>query len=222
MIAPRIRRAAAPGRRSEPTDTYGGPNDAEYMSLADEDTQTNGVIAGAAAGAVAYVLGYLFTYVTQRTQVEEQLAGFNVFADLFGSDPIPAWQGVGWLFYNAHFVDTEIPSLVSGARSLNLIAEADGGSLTLLYVVPPLLLIAAGLVAGRLAGASEPADGARAGAFVLAGYLPLAAIGAFLFRYSVGDGSVAPDVVTAVLLAGVVYPAAFGALGGAASAFLTD
>lgn len=192
------------------------------MSLADDDTQTNSVIAGAAAGAVAYVLGYLFAYVTQRNQVEEQLAGFNVFADLFGGDPIPAWQGVGWLFYNAHFVATEIPSLVGGARSLNLIAEADGGSLTLLYVVPPLLLIAVGLVAGRLAGASDPPDGARAGVFVVAGYLPLAVIGAFLFRYSVGDGSVAPDLVTAVLLAGVVYPAAFGAIGGAASTVLSD
>lgn len=192
------------------------------MSVPASPSRRTGAIGGAAAGAVAYVLGYLFAYVTQQNAVEEQLQGFNFFADLFGGDPIPTWQAVGWVFYNGHFVDTQVPALVGGARSLNLIAEAEGGSLTMLYVVPPLLLIAAGLAAGRLAGATEPTDGALTGALVLAGYLPLALIGAFAFRYSVGDGTVAPDTVTAVLLAGVVYPAVFGAIGGAVSTLLSE
>ena len=183
---------------------------------------TSGIVGGAAAGAVAYVLGYLFAYVTQQSAVEEQLAGFNFFADLFGGDPIPTWQAIGWVFYNGHFVDTQIPSLVGGSQSTNLISQADGGSLTLLFVVPPVLLVLAGLVASRVAGATEPADGAKAGAFVLVGYLPLTVIGAFLFRYSVGDGTVAPDLVTAALLAGAVYPAAFGAVGGAGATLLSD
>ncbi|MFC6772375.1 transporter, partial [Halorubrum pallidum] len=38
--------------------------------------------------------------------------------------------------------------------------------------------------------------------------------GAFLFRFTVGDGAVAPTLVTAVLLAGAVYPAVFGSIGG--------
>jgi hypothetical protein len=192
------------------------------MSVPDRTSDTSGIVGGAAAGAAAYLLGYLFAYVTQQSAVEEQLAGFNFFADLFGGDPIPTWQAVGWVFYNGHFVDTQIPSLVGGARSANLIAQAEGGSLTLLYVVPPVLLLLAGLVASRLAGATEAADGAKAGALAIAGYLPLAAIGAFLFRYAVGDGTVAPDVVTAVLLAGAVYPAAFGAVGGAGATLLSD
>jgi hypothetical protein len=192
------------------------------MSVPDRTSGTSGIVGGAAAGAAAYLLGYLFAYVTQQSAVEEQLAGFNFFADLFGGDPIPTWQAVGWVFYNGHFVDTQIPSLVGGARSANLIAQAEGGSLTLLYVVPPVLLLLAGLVASRLAGATEAADGAKAGALAIAGYLPLAAIGAFLFRYAVGDGTVAPDVVTAVLLAGAVYPAAFGAVGGAGATLLSD
>jgi len=187
-----------------------------------DDSVLSGVGGGAVAGAAAYVFGYLSTYVTQQNQVDEQLAGFNFLADLFGSDPIPAWQAVGWLFYNAHFVDTEIPSLVGSGRSLNLIAEADGGSLALLYVVPPLVLLVAGLAAGRLAGASTPLDGATSGSLVLAGYLPLAVIGAFLFRYSVGDGSVAPDLITAVLLAGVVYPVVFAGAGGALSGLIAN
>lgn len=192
------------------------------MSVTDRSNPTGEAIGGAAGGAVAYVLGYLVVYVTRGDRIEEQLRGFNFFADLFGGDPIPTWQAVGWVFYNSHFVDTQIPALIGGAQSTNLISQADGGSLSFLYVVPPLLLIVAGLVAGRAANATEPGDGARAGAFVLAGYLPLAVIGAFLFRYSAGDGTVAPDIVTAVLLAGAVYPAVFGAIGGAASSLLSD
>jgi len=192
------------------------------MSVPDRTSGTSGIVGGAAAGAAAYLLGYLFAYVTQQSAVEEQLAGFNFFADLFGGDPIPTWQAVGWVFYNGHFVDTQIPSLVGGAQTTNLISQADGGSLTLLYVVPPVLLLLAGLVASRVAGATEAAAGAKNGAFVVAGYLPLAVIGAFLFRYSVGDGTVAPDVVTAVLLAGAVYPGVLGAVGGAGATLLSD
>jgi hypothetical protein len=126
------------------------------------------------------------------------------------------------VFYNAHAVDTRVPSLVGSARLTNLISQADGGSLSLLYVVPPVLLIAAGFAVSRVVGATEPTDGAKAGAFVLAGYLPLAVIGAFLFRYTVGDGTIAPDLITAVLLAGMVYPAVFGAVGGAGATLLRD
>ncbi|MFD1571118.1 transporter [Halorubrum laminariae] len=192
------------------------------MSVPERSTRQNGIagraVAGAGVGAVAYVLGYLITYLTQSGRIEEQLRGLNFFADLFGGDPIPAWQGVGWVFYNAHFVDTEVPALVGGARSVSLISEADGGSLAWLFVLPPLLLLAAGFFAGRFSGSSDASDGAQSGALVVAGYLPLAVIGAFLFRYSVGDGAaVSPTLVTAVLLAGAVYPALFGGIGGAVS-----
>jgi hypothetical protein len=196
------------------------------MSVPDRSSQQSGIAgraaAGAGVGAVAYVLGYLLTFLTQSGQIEEQLRGFNFFADLFGGDPIPTWKGVGWVFYNAHFVDIEIPALVGGGRSMNLISQADGGSLGWLFILPPLLLLLAGATAGWFASASDAADGAKSGALVVAGYLPLAVIGAFLFRFSVGDGTVAPTLVTAVLLAGAVYPAVFGALGGAASAALGE
>ena len=172
---------------------------------------------GAVGGAAAYVLGYLVTYVTQSGRVEEGLSGINFFADLFGGDTISVWRGVGWVFYNAHFVDVEVPALIGAARSVNFIAESDGG-FTYLYLVPPLLLLVSGVAIARAAGAATPVDGARSGALTVAGYLPLAVIGAFLFRYAVGDGgSVAPTLVTAVLLAGLVYPALFGAVGGAAA-----
>ncbi|WP_049983586.1 hypothetical protein [Halorubrum sp. BV1] len=196
------------------------------MSVPDRSSRQSGIVgraaAGAGLGAATYVLGYLVTFLTQSGRVEDQLRGVNFFADLFGRDPIPTWQGVGWVYYNAHFVDTEIPALVGGARSMNLISQADGGSLGWLFVLPPLLLFVAGIAAGRFSGATDAVVGARSGALVVAGYLPLAVIGAFLFRRAMGDGTVAPTLVTAVLLAGAVYPAVFGSIGGAVSSLLSD
>ncbi|QAU11576.1 transporter [Halorubrum sp. BOL3-1] len=177
-------------------------------------------ITGAVAGSAAYLLGYLTVYLTQSGRIEEGLSGLNFLAELFGGDPVSAWQVSGWMFYNAHFVDTVIPAVFGGTQSQNLVTQAEGASF--LFVVPPVLLLVAGVVAGRVGGADTPVGGARTGGFVLAGYLPLALVGTFLFRYAVGDGSVAPDIVTAVLLAGAVYPAAFGAIGGAGSSLLSD
>lgn len=167
--------------------------------------------AGAAAGIAAYLLGYLITYVWQSGSVEERLQGFNFIATLFGGEPIPPWQAVGWLFYNAHFVDTQIRAM--GTDSENFIAASDGGALALLYFVPVVLLLAAGFVLARTADADDAEDGAAAGASVVVGYFPLALAGAFLFSY---DDTIAPALVTALLLAGLVYPLVLGAVGGAA------
>jgi hypothetical protein len=147
----------------------------------------------------------------------ERLSGFNFLAELFGGQTVAVWQGVGWLFYNAHFVVTRSTGGFGGSRSVNFIAESDGAGAVLLYLVPIVLLVAAGLVVARWDGADEMADAATAGLSIVAGYLPLATLGRFLFQY---DGSVAPDIVTAVLLAGAVYPLVLGAIGGALWAVL--
>ncbi|WP_049980515.1 hypothetical protein [Halolamina rubra] len=167
--------------------------------------------AGAGTGIAAYLVGYLLTYVWQSGSVEERLAGYNFVTELFGGEPIAVWQGVGWLFYNAHFVDTQFDAF-GGTQSQNFIAGSEGGSLALLYLVPVVLLLAAGLLTARVGDADEPAAGATAGAAVAIGYFPLALIGRFLFSY---QGSAAPDIVTAILLAGLVYPLVLGAVGGA-------
>lgn len=170
---------------------------------------------GGAVGAAAYGLGYLVTYVTQRGLVQDRIRGFNAIAELFGGDPIPVWKAVAWLLYNAHFVVTEVPGF-GGTRTENFIATADEGSLVLLYLVPPLALLAAGAAVALLSTARTPGAGGAGGALVVVGYLPLAVGVAIVSGYAVGDGTVAPDLVTATLLAGVVYPLVFGAVGGAA------
>ncbi|MFW5934715.1 MAG: transporter, partial [Halolamina sp.] len=74
--------------------------------------------AGAGSGIAAYLLGYLLTYVWQSGSVEERLSGYNFVSELFGGEPIAVWQGVGWLFYNAHFVDTQFDAF-GGTQSQN-------------------------------------------------------------------------------------------------------
>jgi hypothetical protein len=165
---------------------------------------------GAAGGAVAFVLGYLFTYVLTSSEIRNSVA--QQLVEFATGDP-GTWKIVGWVFYNGHFVSTNVPGLF-GTSSVNLIGEVEAFS-AVLYVIPPLLLLAAGVFAGRQASADDPASGATSGALVLAGYLPLAVVGAFLFVISAGDTSAGPDLITAVLLAGAVYPAVFGAVGGA-------
>lgn len=182
------------------------------MALSDRvDVRTASI--GGAGGAGAYLLGYLIIYLTQRGSIEEHLSPFNTVVDLLGGDPIPAWQGIGWLFYNAHFVVTRVPT-IGGTTSRNLVANADEGSLTLLYFLPPLSLLGAGYAIASLSDAETPAV---AGALAVVGYLPLVILGIVLFSYSVGDGAIEPDAVSAVLLAGTLYPAVFGAIGGAAT-----
>jgi hypothetical protein len=161
-------------------------------------------------GAGAYLLCYLLVYLTQRGSVEEHLSVVNAVADLFGGDPIPAWQAVGWLFYNAHLVGTRVPDF-GGTSTRSFIANADDGSLALLYSIPPLFLVAAGYATVALDDADPEG---LLGALAVAGYLPLAVSGILLFEFEVGDGVIAPEATGAVLLAGIVYPVVFGAVGG--------
>ncbi|MFB6080252.1 MAG: transporter, partial [Haloferacaceae archaeon] len=167
------------------------------------------------------LLGYLVTYVTQQGVVEQRLRGFNAIAQLFGADPIPVWKAIGWLFYNAHLVETRIPGF-GGPRTVNFIADAQAGSVPVLYLLPPVVLLGAGAVVALIAGMDAPGVGAGAGALVALGYLPLALVGALVVGYHVGDGQVAPDLVTAVALAGVLYPAVFGGGGGALVGAFSD
>lgn len=162
---------------------------------------------GAAAGALAWLLGYLLTYVVTSGRIREFQGSFlGQVADLFGLE-VPTWRVVGWVFYNAHFVDT-----VAGGGTGSAIG-GDGGFTPLLYVVPPLVLLAAGLAVGRASGSGDAATGALAGSSVLLGYLPLSVLGVFLFETTLAGAAVGPSLAPGILLAGVLYPAVFGAVG---------
>jgi hypothetical protein len=120
---------------------------------------------------------------------------------------------VGWVFYNSHFVET----VVNGAH-VTVAGNAIGGDqgfTPLLFVVPPALLLAAGLAVGRFQGVEAPGAGALAGAAVVPVYLVLSVVGLVLFTVTAGPATGRPDPLLAILLAGVVYPTVFGAAGGA-------
>lgn len=184
-------------------------------------TVTAGVLArGALAGVAAWLFGYLGAYVWKASEVAESLEGVGFVSRLLGGESVPVWKGVGWLFLNAHSVDTRIPTIAGGTRMVNFVTAEDGGSFALV-AVPPLLLLVAGLAVayGRQA---DPLASAKAGATVAAGYLPLSVGAGLLTTHAIGDteAAIAPDLVTAVLLAGLVYPLVFGALGGLAASAL--
>jgi len=189
---------------------------------ADAAVDRTTLLRGAAAGVVAYLLGYLVTYAWQAPSVDESLQGINFVASLLGGQTVPTWKAVGWLFYNAHVVATRVPTVGGGERVVNFLDAADDGSLVLLYALVPVLLVLAGAAVARYGKADRPGTAAAAGASVVVGYFPLAVVGEFAFAHTFAEGvRVAPDPVTAVALAGIVYPAFFGAVGGAAWSWLS-
>lgn len=175
-------------------------------------------VPAAVAGVLAWVVGYLFTYLLVASDIRE--SGLNQFAQTFG-DGDATYELVGWVFFNSHFVDAIIDAGFFGSGTANFVGGEDGFSVVL-YAIPVLLLVAAGLAVGRYQGATSANDGAIAGALVVPGYLVLSIVGAFLFRVDAGGATGEPDLLPAVLLAGLVYPLVFGAIGGVVAAVTTD
>lgn len=178
--------------------------------MASTDRTRLPVLFGALAGASGYVLSYLLVYVVAASSVRDSFIGQVLDAGGEGT-----WKAVGWVFYNAHFVDTVGSFSAFGldvTRSVNLVGEEFSA---VLFLVPPLVLVAAGIAVARAAGRlASGQDAALAGATVVAGYLPLAVAGALLFVAGGEAGDVGPSLVPAVGLAGAVYPLVFGAVGG--------
>ncbi|MFB6135617.1 MAG: transporter [Halobacteriaceae archaeon] len=162
-------------------------------------------VRGAAAGVAAYVVGYLLAYLTATDAARRAVRAFEPFAQA-GGRFAPDWKVAGWAFYDAHLVGTRFAD-----RTVDLVAFA---SVQYLYLVPVLLLVLAGAAVAYAAGARTPREGVAAGITVAAGYVLLALFGAFVLQYA----NVRPSPLRAVVVAGVVYPVAFGALGGALAA----
>jgi len=171
-----------------------------------------GVATAVGSGSAVYVLGYVLTYLSSSTSIQE--SDLNQIIEAFGKDGV-VWKLVGWVFYNAHGVTTTITldiPLIGGTDVVNSIAQGDALS-ALLYVVPPVLLLGAGLFAARMADADELGDALVLGPAVAGGYLPLVLVGVFLFTVTVDTSSGGPTLLPAVGLAGLVYPLVFGTVG---------
>jgi hypothetical protein len=160
------------------------------------------VVRGTAAGAVAFVVGYLLAYATGVGAANALLNGFLPYRDA-GAHLAPAWKVAGWLFYDAHFAGTLI-----GGQTTVLVSQA---SVEYLFLVPPALLLLAGGAVAIASGAEGPRAGFVAGLTVTVGYALLAVLGLLVVQWA----GIGPLALRALVIAGVVYPVAFGAAGGA-------
>jgi hypothetical protein len=163
---------------------------------------------GALYGGLAFVIGYALSY----------LYLFVAGSDFLNSDAVgdSTLQLVGWVFFNAQFVRIELDQTAATFDLLGQLASTDVLQLPalLLTVLIGVVLIAAGYrVADAVGGPQTTVDqGTVFGATIVTGYLPVVFFGALLFEVSNFGGR--PDVFGAVLLAGILFPALLGAVGG--------
>jgi hypothetical protein len=157
-----------------------------------------------ARGVGAGVACYLATYATVGGLFALDFTA-NVARGDGGGGLVRAVQHLGWVVYNAHFVRTDAWLALN---FIELSAEPLVLPAAVYYAIPVAVLTGGGWAVARRA----PAGARRvvAGASVVAGYLPAVAVGALAVTTPEGG----PELVPAVLLAGVAYPVAFGTVGG--------
>jgi hypothetical protein len=166
-------------------------------------------VQGAIVGAVSFVVGYVITLtlVVATEDISDNLM-----------------EVVGWIYYNAQFTDV-VASGNGMEVSFNYVTGSGGGMTQVTtelpgivyHLVPVVVLVAAGFIVAQQANAIEPMKGAMAGGTLTLGVLVLALLGTFLFETSQTGVSASPDLVMSILLVGILYPAVFGAIGGALS-----
>ena len=171
------------------------------------------VAASAGMGVFAAAVAYFLTYLLA---VDQARVAFG--------ETVPEWKTVAWFFYNAHLVDLEIAGAFAGfggTTTVDLIAEANTTSTAVLYVVPPLVLLGAGALLAYHLDARAIGEGVLVGAPVTIGYAVVLGIGAIVTRSDSettilgveASGSIGPALVSAVGLAGVLYPLLFATAG---------
>ena len=184
------------------------------MSTNSRENRQLSLAVGPVGGAVAWLLGYALIFLLAAPEIED--SPIQQIIEVIQGDPA-TYELVGWTFYNAHFVDTIFEGIpVFGDVARNFIG-GDGFS-ELLYLVPIGLLLTAGVAVGRARGAEELSDGMVAGVTVMPGYLALSIAGVFLFRIGMEGVRGSPDLLPAIVLAGIVYPVVFAGLGGVLAA----
>lgn len=177
-------------------------------------------------GAMAYVTTYVIFFVLEGSRVTRDFReGFEIGAgttfERLGIDPPSTFEVVGWMFYLAHKASIDITvSAMGQSQSLNM--NPGFGDQTYLLIIPPAVLVAAGYLLASREGTAGTSP-VKLGSSVAIGYLILSVAGVFAFRWSAtitgGFGqeatlTVAPELITGTLVAGVVYPVVFGGVGG--------
>ena len=177
-------------------------------------------VSGPVAGIASFVIGYLLIYLWRARDIEQAIEPMETVLAIFQAEPIGSWRVVGWLFYSGHFIDIRISARMGPVETtvyIDLISEGSG-NLELLYLFPPILLLVSGFLIVSYLDIDRVVDGATLGASITVGYLIAIALGLLLFAY----GDTRPDPVPALIIAGIIYPAVFGGLGGVVAAVVND
>lgn len=177
------------------------------------------VVDGSIYGAAAYVTGYLATLVLVVI-----FEGRRFIGDVI--------EGAGWIYYNAQFVSIEPRAFTAGdaieQSSINYVTgqgleEIDSATLVVpsvvYHAIPIVAFITAGFLLSRTLDVREMLTGVKVGASLAFGGVVLALGGTFVFEVANAMG---PNRPTGVLLAGILYPAVFGAAGGVLSVVVSD
>jgi len=175
------------------------------------------LLSGTVAGIGSWIAGYVASYVLVAPNVRE--SGLNRIIETLDGEPA-TYELVGWVFYNAHMVETvfrDIPLV--GSRATSYIG-GEAGFTAHLYAVPVALLFAVGLGVTRYRAVDGPSAGAVVGSTVVPGYLLAAVTCVFLFEVTVAGATGGPDLLPAVVLAGIVYPLVCAGGGGAVGGLL--
>ena len=179
-------------------------------------SRASSVAASAGLGVLAAVIGYLLTYLLIVGEVRTRIGG-----------DVADWKGVAWYYYNAHLVDVEASGSIGGfggIEAVNFIAQSGSTTADVLYVVPPLVLVTAGAALAYHLGARDLGEAVAVGAPVTIGYVVVVGIGALVAEASSegsffgveATGSVAPALLPAIVLGGVLYPLVFATAGAVA------
>ncbi|MGM0372530.1 MAG: hypothetical protein ACQEQJ_08525 [Halobacteriota archaeon] len=178
----------------------------------DESGRTE-LAASAGLGVIAAALGYLLTALLLSGEARDA-----VMAE------VSEWKVLFWYFANAHMVDTEVSGSIGGfggVDTVNFLAQSNAAGADLLYLVPPLVLVGVGALLAYRLDARDVGEAVFAGAPVALGYVLVLGIGAFVSRATMEasmigvdvSGSIGPQLLPAILLAGLVYPLVFATVG---------
>lgn len=163
---------------------------------------------GFGVGVLTFAVGYLITWIVAADDAARITNGGP-----FGSN-IAEWKQVLWVFFDSHFVGTQYPRIVDQGGAVigggQIVDTVTALGIEYMYVVPVVFLVGAGATVATLVDASTPRDGMVAGMTVVTGYFLGVLAGVFLGS----AGGIGPSPIRAVVIAGLVYPIAFGGLGG--------
>ncbi len=107
-------------------------------------------VRGGAAGTGAFLLGYLFTFLSAADTGVRVAGAFQPLASA-GGRFAPAWKVAGWLFLDGHVVGTRFDG-----RTVDVVSLA---GVEFLYLVPPLLLVTAGALVAVISASTTRQQG---------------------------------------------------------------